>query len=113
MPCTPSADVAHYVAAHSALDGEARLRGPSVYFPDRAVPMLPEELSNGICSLKPHQDRLTLSVLLEMDRDGEVRGAEFCEGVIRSAARMTYTDVNRVLEQDRAACEQYAPLVPH
>ncbi len=107
------ADVSHYVLPETALDRDARLRGTSVYFPDRAVPMLPEELSNGICSLKPREDRLTLSVLLEMDRDGEVRDAEFCEGVIRSAARMTYTDVNRVLEQDRAAREQYAPLAAH
>jgi ribonuclease R len=107
------ADVSHYVRPETALDRDARLRGTSVYFPDRAVPMLPEALSNGICSLKPNQDRLTLSVLLEMDREGEVRAADFCEGVIRSAARMTYTDVNRVLEQESAAREQYAPLVMH
>jgi ribonuclease R len=107
------ADVAHYVQPGSALDRDARLRGTSVYFPDRAVPMLPEELSNGICSLKPHEDRLTLSAILEIDSEGEVVNAEFCESVIRSAARMTYTDVNRVLENDREAREKYAPLVEH
>jgi ribonuclease R len=107
------ADVSHYVKPDTALDRDARLRGTSVYFPDRAVPMLPHELSSGICSLKPREDRLTLSVLLEMDQDGEVHNVDFCEGVIRSAERMTYTDVNRVLEGDPAAREQYAPLVPH
>jgi ribonuclease R len=107
------ADVSHYVLPGTSLDQEARLRGTSVYFPDRAVPMLPPDLSNGICSLKPHEDRLTLSVLLEIDRAGEIRDVDFCESVIRSAARMTYTDVNRVLEKDRGAREQYAPLVDH
>ena len=107
------ADVASYVRPDSALDRDARLRGTSVYFPDRAVPMLPFELSNGICSLKPNEDRLVLSALLEMDREGEVVDVEFCEGVIRSAARMTYTDVNRVLEGDAAAREKYASQVGH
>jgi len=107
------ADVAHYVQAGTALDRDARLRGTSVYFPDRAVPMLPVELSNGICSLKPHEDRLTQSVLLQIDSEGEVVDAEFCEGIIRSAARMTYTDVNRVLENDHEARQKYATLVPH
>lgn len=104
------ADVSHYVRPGTALDREARLRGTSVYFPDRAVPMLPKELSNGICSLKPHQDRLTLSVLVELDADGEPVDVEFCEGVIRSAARMTYTDVNRLLENDPQVRRQYAAL---
>ena len=107
------ADVSHYVRPLTALDRDARLRGTSVYFPDRAVPMLPEELSNGICSLQPRADRLTLSALVELGTDGEVIGAEFCEGIIRSAARMTYTDVNRVLENDPAARQKYAPLVEH
>jgi ribonuclease R len=106
------ADVAHYVDRNSALDREARLRGTSVYFPDRAVPMLPEELSNGICSLKPHEDRLVMSVLLELDAAGEVTQADFTPGVIRSAERMTYTDVNRVLEGDSAALERYVALAP-
>jgi ribonuclease R len=107
------ADVAAYVLPETALDRDARLRGTSVYFPDRAVPMLPVELSNGICSLKPNEDRLVQSVLLEIDRDGEVVGVEFCDGVIRSAARMTYTAVNRVLEGDRAARQQYESQVEH
>jgi ribonuclease R len=106
------ADVAHYVTRNGALDREARLRGTSVYFPDRAVPMLPEELSNGICSLKPHEDRLVMSVLLDLDSAGEVRHAEFTAGVIRSAERMTYTNVNRVLEGDAEAVERYAALAP-
>ncbi|MGH9785164.1 MAG: ribonuclease R family protein, partial [Terriglobia bacterium] len=96
-----------------ALDREARLRGTSVYFPDRAVPMLPPELSSGICSLKPQEDRLVLSVLLEIGHDGEILDARFFEGVIRSAERMTYTDVNAVLENDATARQRYAPLVAH
>jgi ribonuclease R len=107
------ADVSHYVRPGTALDRDARLRGTSVYFPDRAVPMLPEELSNGICSLRPHEDRLTLSVLMEMDEDGEVVDVEFCEGIIRSTARMTYTDVNRVLEKNPEARENFSPLIEH
>ncbi len=106
------ADVAHYVARSSALDREARLRGTSVYFPDRAVPMLPEELSNGICSLKPHEDRMVMSALLDLNAAGEVTHAEFMPGIIRSAERMTYTDVNRVLEGESAALERYAALAP-
>jgi ribonuclease R len=104
------ADVAHYVARFSDLDSEARLRGTSVYFPDRAVPMLPEELSNGICSLKPGEDRLVMSVLLELDSQGEITQAEFVPGVIRSAERMTYTNVNLVLEGDPDANARYAAL---
>ena len=107
------ADVAHYVVPGSALDAEARLRGNSVYFPDRAVPMLPEELSNGICSLKPREDRLVMSALLELDSDGEITGAEFTPGVIRSAERMTYTNVNRVLEGDPEMSARYAALAGH
>ena len=107
------ADVSHYVHPGTALDRDARLRGTSVYFPDRAVPMLPEALSNGICSLQPHEDRLTLSALVELDGDGEVVNVDFCEGIIRSAARMTYTDVNRILENDPAARVKYAALAPH
>jgi ribonuclease R len=105
------ADVAHYVWRDSALDREARLRGTSVYFPNRAVPMLPEELSNGICSLNPHVDRLVMSVVMEIDATGRSRDAEFTPGVIRSVERMTYTNVNRVLESDLEAIERYRPLV--
>ncbi len=107
------ADVAHYVTTNSPLDQEARLRGTSVYFPDRAVPMLPLELSTDICSLRPHLDRLVLSCTMEIDHQGEVVNYEISQGVIRSAERMTYTAVNAVLEGDAAARDRYAPLVAH
>jgi ribonuclease R len=106
------ADVAQYVTPDSALDQEARLRGTSVYFPDRAVPMLPLELSTDICSLRPHLDRLVLSCVMQIDPHGEILSYELCEGVIRSAERMTYTAVNAVIEGDAAARKQYATLVP-
>jgi ribonuclease R len=106
------ADVSHYVRPGSALDTEALLRGTSVYFPDRAVPMLPIELSTDICSLKPRVDRLVMSVLLELDHHGDVVRQEFCRGVIRSAERMTYTAVHALLEGEPEACARYAPLVP-
>jgi ribonuclease R len=105
------ADVAHYVERGSALDREARVRGTSVYFPDRAVPMLPEGLSNGICSLNPYEDRLVMSVLLYLDRHGEITDSEFTHGVIRSVERMTYTAVNQVIEGDPVANSRYAALV--
>jgi ribonuclease R len=106
------ADVAQYVTPDSALDQEARLRGTSVYFPDRAVPMLPIELSTDICSLRPQVDRLVLSCVMRIDPRGEIVSYELCEGVIRSAERMTYTAVNAVIEGDAAARERYAALVP-
>ena len=105
------ADVAQYVTPESALDQEARLRGTSVYFPDRAVPMLPLELSTDICSLRPQVERLVLSCVMEMDHRGEIVNYALSEGVIRSAERMTYTAVNAVLEGDQAARKRYAPLV--
>jgi ribonuclease R len=92
------ADVSNYVEEGTALDDEARSRGTSVYFPGRVLPMLPERLSNGLCSLNPRVDRLVLSALLELDRTGRVLKAEFARGVIRSAHRMTYTEVARLLE---------------
>ena len=92
------ADVSHYVRPGTALDLEARLRGTSVYFPDRAVPMLPPQLSSGICSLRPDEDRLVLSCLMEIDARGEVLGYEVCEGIIRSAKRLTYTLVQWLLD---------------
>jgi ribonuclease R len=104
------ADVAHYVRRDSPLDREARLRGTSVYFPNRAVPMLPEELSNGICSLNPQVDRLVMSVIMELDATGKMLRADFAPGVIRSAERMTYTNVNKVIEGDPEATRRYAPL---
>ncbi len=107
------ADVAHYVRTKTALDNEARLRGTSVYFIDRAVPMLPESLSNGICSLNPREDRLVMSCLMEFDASGRMRDSRMTAGVIRSAERMTYTNVNKVLEGDAEASARYAPLVHH
>jgi ribonuclease R len=107
------ADVAHYVRRGSPLDHEARLRGTSVYFPNRAVPMLPEELSNGICSLNPHVDRLVMSVIMEIDGSGKTVHSDFTPGVIRSAERMTYTNVNKVLDGDREMSARYAPLVEY
>ena len=105
------ADVSQYVTPDSALDQEARLRGTSVYFPDRAVPMLPLELSTDICSLRPNLDRLVVSCVMEIDDHGEILRYELCEGVIRSAQRMTYTDVNAILEKDAAMRTRYASLV--
>jgi ribonuclease R len=104
------ADVAHYIRPGSALDREAHLRGTSVYFPDRVVPMLPAELSNGICSLNPREDRLVMSVLMEIDATGRVVGTKFAPGVIRSAERMTYTAVNQILEGDREQAARYGYL---
>jgi len=104
------ADVSHYVTPGSSIDGEARLRGTSVYFPDRAVPMLPFELSTNICSLIPRAERLVLSALIEFDRHGEPLTFEFCRGVIRSVERMTYTNVHLLLEGDPAQRERYAAL---
>jgi ribonuclease R len=105
------ADVAHYVRPDSALDSEARLRGTSVYFPDRAVPMLPVELSTDLCSLRPRAERLVMSCVMELDHSGDVVDYELHEGVIRSAERMTYTDVNLILEGDAGLRTRYAPLV--
>ena len=104
------ADVAHYVRTATVLDQEARLRGTSVYFPDRAVPMLPEALSNGMCSLKPREDRLVMSALMEFDAAGHMQSSRMTSGVIRSTERMTYTNVNKVLEGDPEMTARYAAL---
>jgi ribonuclease R len=107
------ADVAEYVRAGTDLDLEARLRGTSVYFPDRAIPMLPQELSTDICSLRPGEDRLVLSCVMQLDASGRIESYEIGEGVIRSAARMTYTKVQAILDhadaldQDPAARERF------
>ncbi len=106
------ADVAEYVRPGSALDLEARVRGTSVYFPDRAIPMLPQELSSDICSLRPHEDRLVLSCVMQLDALGRIESFEIVEGVIRSVARMTYTDVHAILEGDAGVRERYSALVP-
>ena len=105
------ADVSHYVKPNSPLDQEAYKRGTSVYFPDEVYPMLPKELSNGICSLNPKVDRLTLSVLMEIDPDGKVYDYEIVEGIIKSREQMTYTDVFAILNDDAETCKKYAYLV--
>ena len=107
------ADVSEYVRAGTDLDLEARLRGTSVYFPDRAIPMLPQELSTDVCSLRPKEDRLVLSCLMRLNRTGRVESFEIVEGVIRSAERMTYTDVSAILEGDSKTRMRYAGMVPH
>jgi ribonuclease R len=107
------ADVAHYVRPATALDREARLRGNSVYFPDRAVPMLPLELSNGICSLNPYVDRVVMSALMEIDHQGNTVRYELTPGIIHSAERMTYTAVRDILAGEPGACHTYQALVPN
>ena len=101
------ADVAYYVREGSPIDLEARLRGTSVYFPDRAIPMLPMELSTDLCSLRPQVDRLVLSCVMEIDPQGEIVGYTLNEGIIRSAERMTYTNVNLILEGDAGLRQHY------
>ena len=91
------ADVSHYVEPDSDLDREALARGTSVYFPDRVLPMLPEALSNGLCSLRPNVDRLCLACDMEVSRKGEVTKSRFYEGIMRSAARLTYGESERIL----------------
>jgi ribonuclease R len=103
------ADVAQYVDDGSAIDEEARKRGTSVYFPDRAVPMLPLELSTDICSLRPNLERLVLSCIMEIEPNGEIAYYELAEGVIRSVQRMTYTDVNAIIEAGRDRGPQAPP----
>jgi ribonuclease R len=106
------ADVAHYVQPETALDQEAYARGTSVYFPDRAIPMLPEALSNGICSLNPNEDRLTKTVSMEINFKGEVVHSRFFNSVIRSHERMTYTNVRRILvDKDKECIAHYRNLV--
>lgn len=101
------ADVSHYVAPRSALDKEALERGTSVYFPDRVLPMLPRPLSNGICSLNEGEDRLALSVLMEITPKGKVKAHEIVESVIRSSHKMTYNEITKILENDEETCEKY------
>ena len=106
------ADVAFYVKPGSALDEEAYQRGTSVYFPDRALPMLPEALSNGICSLNPPEDRLTKTACMEFNAQGEIIASRFFNSVICSQERMTYTNVRRILvDEDPECVAAYRPLV--
>jgi ribonuclease R len=108
------ADVAHYVRPATPLDAEALERATSVYFPGTSLPMLPHRLSNGICSLNPRVDRLVLSCVMTIDRQGTVTQYRLVEGVIRSAARMTYTNVAKILvDRDPAVMAQYRDLVPN
>ena len=107
------ADVAHYVREGSPLDLEAYERGTSVYFPERAVHMFPEDLATGVCSLNPHVVRLVQSCLMEVNRGGEVVRHEMHDGVICSTARMTYTEVNAILtDEDPETIAKYEELVP-
>ncbi len=107
------ADVSHYVREDSPLDRDAFERATSVYFPDRAVHMFPEELATGICSLRPRVDRLVQSCLMDIDKHGTVVKSAHHDGIIRTAERMTYTDVNAILELgDADVARRYEPLVP-
>lgn len=108
------ADVSHYVKLDSALDQEAYLRGTSVYFPGQVIPMLPEALSNGLCSLNPQVDRLCMVCILEFDQSGRVKNSRFAEGVMRSQARLTYTEVAGILvDRERQIRKKYEVLIPH
>lgn len=107
------ADVSHYVKPDSPLDRDAYLRGTSVYFPDRCIPMLPERLSNGICSLNPQVDRLTMTAEMLFDKNGIMLESAFYPSVIKSAARLTYTLVKQIIVDDnREAADKYRPLTP-
>ncbi|NLO83307.1 MAG: ribonuclease R [Clostridiales bacterium] len=106
------ADVSHYVKEGTPLDEEALARGTSVYLVDRVITMLPPELSNGICSLNPDVDRLTLSVIMEIDEEGRVLDYQIYESVIRSKKRMIYEEVNRILEdEDEDLMAEYADFI--
>ncbi|MCP5406659.1 MAG: ribonuclease R [Chromatiaceae bacterium] len=108
------ADVSSYVRPHSALDKEARVRGTSVYFPDRVIPMLPEVLSNGLCSLNPEVDRLCMVCELQIDRQGKIIRSKFYDAVMRSQARLTYDQVAAMLlNGDIRLSKKYANLLPH
>ncbi|MGE8360895.1 ribonuclease R [Pseudomonas sp.] len=112
------ADVSHYVKVDSALDAEAQVRGNSVYFPERVIPMLPEELSNGLCSLNPHVDRLAMVCEISISKTGKMTDYQFYEAVIHSHARLTYNKVSSILEQPKstegkALRTEYKELLPH
>lgn len=106
------ADVTHYVREDSNLDKEALKRATSVYFPHTVIPMLPQKLSNGICSLNPEVDRLTLSVLMEFDRDANLHSHRIVKSVIHSRARMTYNNVNKIFDGDIELCNKYKEITP-
>jgi len=106
------ADVSEFVRARTPLDTEALERGTSVYFPGEVLPMLPHELSDGLCSLRPGEDKLCLSIAMEVTPSGEVSGYEIFESVIRSRERMTYRTVDKILEWEPKAVERYAHIEP-
>ncbi|MBE0366378.1 ribonuclease R [Pseudoalteromonas aurantia] len=107
------ADVSHYVPKGSALDKEAIERGNSVYFPEQVIPMLPKVLSNGLCSLNPEVDRLCMVAEMTVSEAGKLSGYRFCEAIMNSHARLTYTKVHAILQGDEILREQYAAVVPH
>ncbi|PJG85024.1 ribonuclease R [Conservatibacter flavescens] len=107
------ADVSYYVRLNTALDKEAYQRGTSVYFPNRVIPMLPEVLSNGLCSLNPQVDRLCMVCELDISNKGKMTGYKFYEAVMNSHARLTYSKVWKILEGDETLRERYCVLVPH
>ncbi len=108
------ADVSHYVQIGTALDREAHNRSTSVYFPEQVIPMLPEILSNGLCSLNPHVDRLCMVCELLFDENGAVIASRFFDAIMQSHARMTYTDVAKILvDGDKALSKKYQALLPH
>lgn len=110
------ADVSYYVRHKTALDDEAISRGNSVYFPSQVIPMLPEKLSNGLCSLNPHVDRLCMVCEMTISANGKLSGSKFYPAVMQSHARFTYTKVAKILDQENPESEslrqEYAPLVP-
>lgn len=107
------ADVSYYVRPNTALDQEARSRGNSVYFPSQVIPMLPEVLSNGLCSLNPQVDRLSMVCEMTVSAQGRLSSFKFLEAVINSHARLTYTKVAHILQGDEELRERYRSLVPH
>ncbi|WP_074740567.1 ribonuclease R [Ruminococcus sp. YRD2003] len=106
------ADVSHYVKANSELDKEAMRRGTSIYYADQVIPMLPKELSNGICSLNPDEDRLTLTAFTELDSEGNILGYRFCKSVIRSRVKGVYSEINAILSgtADSSITEKYSSV---
>lgn len=107
------ADVSHYVQPETALDIEAKNRGNSVYFPERVIPMLPEILSNELCSLKPAVDRLCMVCDMRINSKGKITSYEFYDAVMHSKARLTYNKVHRMIEGDGALAQEYAHVLPH
>src|SRR5438132_2224403 len=106
------ADVSHFVVGDSAMDAEARYRGTSVYFPDRVIPMLPEKVSNHLCSLNPRMDRLAMSVMMHLSHDGAVKDYSFHKSVIHSRERMTYEDTQEILNGNASLEARYAHVAP-